>query len=202
MADQAQTASGPHTSPHQSRKECVLGGAGTEAIDADDDNWTGLEAAYIFPLAFEGLWKDYNYDRWAKSPSNREGFKGGKINSAQNGLLLRSDIHQLFDMYSISVNPDDNYKIICFARETNGIAGKRFDQRPLDDPQRPSEQLLRWHFRQAVLVNMKGAGERIFEHDFPPSSDIVGSILEGPKVAKRMELELFSRLATQFDLTQ
>ena len=31
---------------------------------------------------------------------------GGSINSVQNGLLLRSDIHQLFDMYRISINPD------------------------------------------------------------------------------------------------
>jgi hypothetical protein len=29
-----------------------------------------------------------------------------KINPLQNGLLLRSDIHQLFDQYPISANPD------------------------------------------------------------------------------------------------
>ena len=63
-------------------------------------------------------------------------------------------------------------------------------------------KLFRWHFRQAVLINMRGAGEPIFEHDFPPGSDIVGSILEGPKAAERMEFELFNRLATEVDLTQ
>lgn len=31
---------------------------------------------------------------------------GGTINSVQNGLLLRSDIHQLFDFYDFSINPD------------------------------------------------------------------------------------------------
>ncbi|KAH8650824.1 HNH endonuclease-domain-containing protein [Tricladium varicosporioides] len=172
------------------------------AINADRDKWTGFEAAHIFPLAFEGLWKEYNYGRWIKSPSNGEEIKGGKINSVQNGLLLSSDIHQLFDMYEFSINPDDNYKIVCFDRDGHGIAGNFFDQRPLDDPQRPADQLLRWHFRQAVLVNIKGAGEPIFEHDFPPGSDIMGSILQGPKAARRMEFELFSRLATQFDLTK
>ncbi|KAE8440995.1 hypothetical protein EG329_006132 [Mollisiaceae sp. DMI_Dod_QoI] len=119
-----------------------------------------------------------------------------------NGLLLRSDMHQLFDFYDFSINPDDDYKIVCFSRDRNHIAGKFLDQRLLDDPQRPVDQLLRWHFRQAVLTNMKGAGEPIFEHDFPPGSDIVGNILEGPKAAERMEFELFSRLATQFDLTK
>ncbi|KAG9232996.1 HNH endonuclease-domain-containing protein [Amylocarpus encephaloides] len=176
-------------------RRCVI--TGREVLTAQYDLWAGFEVTHIFPLAFEGLWKEYNYDHWIKSPSN-----GGKINSTQNGLLLRSDIHQLFNMYFISINPDDNYKIVCFTPNGDGIAGKHFDQRPPDDPQRPAEELLRWHFRQAVLVNMKGAGEPVFEHDFPPGSDIVGSILEGPKAAKRMEFELFGRLATQFDLTE
>ncbi|KAE8445133.1 hypothetical protein EG329_013735 [Mollisiaceae sp. DMI_Dod_QoI] len=181
-------------------RRCVI--TGRVAINADRNRWTGFEAAHIFPLAFEGLWKEYNYGRWIKSPSNGEEIKGGKINSIQNGLLLSSDIHQLFDMYDFSINPDDNYKIVCFDRDGYDIAGNFFDQRPLDDPQRPADQLLRWHFRQAVLVNMKGAGEPIFEHDFPPGSDVMGSILKGPKAAKRMEFEMFSRLATQFDLTE
>ncbi|KAG4444160.1 hypothetical protein IFR05_000389 [Cadophora sp. M221] len=177
---------------------CVISG---KIAFAHLDFWTGFEAAHIFPLAFEGIWKDYNYGRWVLTPPDEEEIKGGKINSSQNGLLLRSDIHQLFDMYFISINPDDNYKIVCFAPDSEGIAGKYFDQRPLDDPQRPADQLLRWHFRQAVLTNMRGAGEPVFEHDFPPGSDIMGSILEGPKAAERMEFELFNRFATQIDLT-
>ena len=44
---------------------------------------------------------------------------------------------------------------------------------------------------------MKEVGEPIFEHYFPPGSDIVGSIIEGPKAAKRMEFELFSRFAAK-----
>ena len=49
---------------------------------------------------------------------------------------------------------------------------------------------------------MRGAGEPRFEHDFPPGSDIMGEILEGPKAAERMEFELFRRLATQFIVIQ
>jgi hypothetical protein len=85
-------------------RRCVI--TGKRAINADHNNWAGFEAVHIFPLAFEGLWKDYNYGRWIKSPSNGEEIKGGKINSVQNGLLLRSDIHQLFNTYFISINPD------------------------------------------------------------------------------------------------
>jgi hypothetical protein len=79
------------------------------------------------------------------------------------------------------------------------IAGKHLDRRILDDPRRPVDQLFRWHFRQAVLINMKGAGEPHFEHDFPPGSDVVGDILRGPKGPERMEFELFTRLANEFD---
>lgn len=135
---------------------------------------------------------------------------GDAINSVQNGLLLRSDIHQLFDNYIVSVNPDvcihgvgntvianlsqDNYKIVCFADDVKSIGGKYLDPPFLEHPARPVDQLLRWHYRQAVLSNMKGAGEPIFEHDFY-DCDMVGAIRKGPKAAQRMEFELFSRLS-------
>jgi len=77
------------------------------------------------------------------------------------------------------------------------VAGKHLDRKLLDDPQRPADELLRWHFRQAVLANVRGVGEPIFEHDFPPGSDIVGHVLRGPKAAERMEFKLFGRLAAQ-----
>ncbi|KAK9337648.1 hypothetical protein V1521DRAFT_400232 [Lipomyces starkeyi] len=41
---------------------------------------------------------------------------------------------------------------------------------------------------------MRGAGEPIFETDFPLGSDMVGEIISGPEATKRMEAELFSRL--------
>lgn len=41
---------------------------------------------------------------------------------------------------------------------------------------------------------MRGAGEPIFEHDFPPGTDIMGEMREGPYVQERFELELAARL--------
>jgi len=92
---------------------------------------------------------------------------------------------------------------VHFGEDVHDIAGKHLDQGLINDPQGPRDELLRWHFRQAVLINMRGAGEPVFEHDFPPGcSDIMGSILQGPKAGERMEFELFSRMAVEFDLTQ
>ncbi|PUU75492.1 hypothetical protein B9Z19DRAFT_1102938 [Tuber borchii] len=120
----------------------------------------------------------------------------GSINSVQNGILLTLDTHILFDCYDFSINPDDGYKIVCFSPLAShyGIAGRQLDQRLLDDPLRPVDQLFRWHFRQAVLTNMKGAGEVFFEMDFPPDSDMMGQIMSGPRAAERLEFELFTRL--------
>jgi hypothetical protein len=41
---------------------------------------------------------------------------------------------------------------------------------------------------------MRGAGEPIFEFDYPPGSDMVGEILASVNAEKQMEAELFSRL--------
>jgi hypothetical protein len=87
-----------------------------------------------------------------------------------------------------------------FSPDGDDLAGKYLDQKFLDNPQRPVDELLRWHFRQAILANMRGAGEPRFEHDFPLGSDIVGDILYGPKAAERMEFELFNRLAAQVEV--
>ena len=59
---------------------------------------------------------------------------------------------------------------------------------------------LSWHFRQAILANMRGTGEPIFECDFSPGYDMLGQIRQGPKPVERMEFELFSRLAVSIPL--
>lgn len=81
-------------------RRCVVSGIRVPGAHLDD--WTGFEAAHIFPLAYEEHWRNNGYDRWITIPPA----KGAGINSVQNGLLLDSAIHQLFDSYSFSINPD------------------------------------------------------------------------------------------------
>jgi hypothetical protein len=172
-------------------RRCVI--TGRPAVIDGVGFWTVFEVAHLFPLAHEGYWNDNNYGRWIDVPPVSESY--GTINSVQNGILLERGIHALFDSYELSINPDDHYKIVCFTplASSYGIAGRQFDQPSLDNPLRPVDQLLRWHFRQAVLVNMKGVGEPCFETDFPPGSDMMGEIISGPKAGERMEFELFGR---------
>lgn len=82
-----------------------------------------------------------------------------------------------------------------------GIDGKILD--PVchnhDDPHCVSDEVLRWHFRQSVLGNMRGAGEPVFETDFPPGSDYMASLRKQPYGKERFEIELRRRLDVVMD---
>jgi hypothetical protein len=79
---------------------CIV--TGVVALGAQYDNWRSFEAAHIFPLAYEEHWKNSDFTRWISILP----IAGASINSVQNGILLRSNIHVLFDSYEISINPD------------------------------------------------------------------------------------------------
>lgn len=63
---------------------------------------------------------------------------------------------------------------------------------PSDPNDRVSDKALRWHFRQAVLFNMKETEAINWEFDL--CHDNIGEIMAGPEPGERMELELASRL--------
>lgn len=50
------------------------------------DFWDVFEAAHIFPIAYEGHWKKFNYERCITIPPANA--SAGTINSVQNGMLL------------------------------------------------------------------------------------------------------------------
>lgn len=70
------------------------------------NKWRSWEAAHIFPLEKESFWIANNFSRWFTNTAS--GDHSAPIHSIQNGFLLRSNIHQLFNDYSVSVNPDVN----------------------------------------------------------------------------------------------
>ena len=79
---------------------CVI--TGEIAVEAFRNMWSGFQAAHIFPLGQLDHWIEQDFSRWITIPSA----SGNSINSVQNGILLRNDIHALFDNYMISINPD------------------------------------------------------------------------------------------------
>ncbi|KAK9262066.1 hypothetical protein V1519DRAFT_467290 [Lipomyces tetrasporus] len=156
--------------------KCVITGVLNREVDAND--WGGgFEASHIFPLSGEEYWVQNGFSRWITGKHDTG------INSCQNGLLMTSSIHQRFDGFDCSINPDEGYKITCFDKDSSRIDGRILD--PICRNPNGGD---------AVLVNMRGAGEPSFEMDFPPGSDMMGEILSGPEADKRMEAELFSWL--------
>lgn len=84
----------------------------------------------------------------------------------------------------------------------DNVAGTYIDTSFISNLSRPPDELLDWHFHQAVLTNMKGMGEPCFENDFPPGSDMVFQIIRGSKAPERIEFELFTRLDTLQGVTR
>ncbi|GAD94761.1 conserved hypothetical protein [Paecilomyces variotii No. 5] len=168
-------------------RRCVI--THHEAVEADDDHWVGFEVAHILPKSRADIFHQEYMERLIDP-------KPGGVNSPQNGILLRADIHQLWDNYEISMKPDSGYRVQVFRPSGWYIHNKimHICSRQANHQQRVLDLFLRWHFEQAVLCNMRGTGEPLWEHDFPPGSDMVGEILEGPVPAQRMEVELFKRL--------
>ncbi|KAG0123153.1 hypothetical protein HOY82DRAFT_495434 [Tuber indicum] len=175
-------------------RRCVISGISIPETHIQAHRWTIFEAAHIFPPEHDVLGIRGNYGRWI--PEMDDATESAKLNSVQNRLLLRADVRQLFNGYLISINPDDGYEVVVFDLDILGCDGKILDPacRNPDHPHHVSDQLLRWHYCQSVLANVSGVGEPIFEHDFPPGTDMVGEIRAGPYGKEIFELEIAARL--------
>jgi len=72
---------------------------------------------------------------------------GGR-HSTKNGLLLRADLHNLFDAYLIAI--DSNFRVRVSTRVVDGAIRKLEGVRvglPADQNSRPNPAILRWHFQ-------------------------------------------------------
>lgn len=63
------------------------------------NNWVSWKAAHICPLEKEDCWDGIFAQHIPECAET-------KINSLQNGLLMRRDVHNLFEEYLFSINPD------------------------------------------------------------------------------------------------
>ncbi|KAJ6261876.1 hypothetical protein Dda_2675 [Drechslerella dactyloides] len=163
---------------------CVF--SGLVNLRAYRNSWVPFTATHIVPLHCESWWAGAHGDMHTQlADGNIVGTEG--LDTPQNGLLLQQSIVADFADYTVSVIPEaspihtcshleiqrichegDGYKIVLFAEENYPVDGKNLDPICLnpDDPNRVHDDFLRWHFRQAVLANVRGNGEPVFEHDF------------------------------------
>ena len=143
------------------------------------------------------------------APQNRTVNEGpGRIDSVQNGVLLNSLLHRLWDSWLLSINPvlpvmlmiDNqwNYRVTYFLND--GLTQPQFDGRIIQfnatpDLPAPSRRFLYEHFKQAVLANMKGAGQPR-DLDFDSTEDAqTMSVFETGFGKEWLETKLADRLA-------
>jgi len=74
-----------------------------------------------------------------------------------NGLLLRSDVHRLFDLGYVSISPDMKFRVSRRLEEDwrNGKVYYGFDGKPINLPKdpscRPDARMLEWHADTVLL---------------------------------------------------
>jgi predicted restriction endonuclease len=87
-------------------------------------------------------------------------YKGSKTNHVTNGLLLRADIHTLFDLNLLGINPHS--RKIALAPSLRGSSYAKFNARVLsktrDESQRPNGQALKrkWKEFQNAVASSHG----------------------------------------------
>ncbi len=97
--------------------------------DYDCDAEAALEAAHIFP------------------------FRGADTNHIKNGLLLRADIHTLFDLHLISIDPHTN-KVVISSSLLN-TCYKELNGKPLKSPKdyaSSSPEALAGHYKDFYFL--------------------------------------------------
>ena len=80
-------------------------------------------------------------------------YNGPSTNHVTNGLLLRSDIHALFDLGLLSIDPKD-FRIYCAKQIRREPMYSELNEKPLRVPekaiQKPNQDALRNHFEKRV----------------------------------------------------
>ncbi|KAH8984125.1 hypothetical protein EDB92DRAFT_1502550 [Lactarius akahatsu] len=176
--------------------KCLITGLQTQT-------YSRLKVAHIFPRAHNAEWIRKGYPSKITDTAD-EVVMGGptKIDSVQNVITMRSDLHGAWDNYEIGVDPNNNYRITAF---TNGNADVNDLYLKLDhiqDPTlRPLDELFTDHFMQGIFKHMKGAGEVSWSCEDVDDASGDGSLkLSNPKIwgteegRKRFELALSDRL--------
>ncbi|KAF8642878.1 hypothetical protein AX16_009384 [Volvariella volvacea WC 439] len=165
--------------------------------------YTRFEVTHIWPRAHDDEWNKRGYPYLVNDPAPLKEVGGAtKIDSIQNVITLRSDLHRGWDNYEFGVDPDDGYKVVPFIAGYDSIAGNTLNLYHIQDQRlRPLDALLRDHFMQGVLRHVKGAGEPPWDYEdtFGEGSfDLSAGVWSTEQGRTLLELDLKNRLHGRF----
>ncbi|KAI9754431.1 MAG: hypothetical protein M4579_004699 [Chaenotheca gracillima] len=132
---------------------------------------------------------------WQHQLSDDEYLGQTGIHSTQNGIRMRSDVHEYFNKYMLAINPDNDYKTICFVDNPalDGVTMSRNADAP--ESHQPSRALLKHHSQMAVLLNMKArAGYPEWDEDMPEGHDRIAEIAKSEQAKLRLETVMSGKL--------
>ncbi|KFX98326.1 hypothetical protein V490_02366, partial [Pseudogymnoascus sp. VKM F-3557] len=130
-------------------------------------------------------WKSESWQRQI-TDDKYDGESG--INSVQNGILLRSNVHDLFDTFYIAVNPDRDYKTYCFLNDPTLDNLITFRDTNTVNKYQPCRALLKHHFKMCVLLNMKGRTVYpVWDEDILPGCDDMTEVSRSEEGKLRLE---------------
>ncbi|KAL6299828.1 hypothetical protein BKA93DRAFT_804629 [Sparassis latifolia] len=129
----------------------------------ETNTYSRLKAAHIFPRA-------HLTEGYASMITDTldEAYLGGssKIDSVQNIITLRSDLHDSWDNYELGVDPDNDYRITAFVNGNADIDGLHLDLSHIQDPGlHPIDELFRDHFMQGLFQHVKGEADLTWDYD-------------------------------------
>ncbi|KAF8531012.1 hypothetical protein JB92DRAFT_3139171 [Gautieria morchelliformis] len=193
------TAQGSRGNHYQTRTRdrdpcCLI--SGFSVVRGD---FTRFSAAHIYPRAHVLEWNNKGYPSRITDPAPISDIGGpSKIDSIQNIILLRSDLHNAWDNYDFAVNPDADYVVIPFIAGYDDIAGKTLKLDHINDCNIcPLDELLKDHFLQGVLKHMKGAGEPTWDYEEAFDGgrvDLSNNVWSGKEGQVHFEFEMANRL--------
>ncbi|KAL6303962.1 hypothetical protein BKA93DRAFT_852366 [Sparassis latifolia] len=139
---------------------CVTG------IPVQHGDYAIFHASHIFPVVHKDTWDEKRFKDKIQDDASIASQGPDGINSIQNGVLLRTDIHDMFNNYDFGINPDDEYQVIDFTSHGKLHGRSLWINMNVGAKYRPSDALLRDHLRQCVLAHVKGQGRRADWFDF------------------------------------
>ncbi|KAF9223221.1 hypothetical protein BS17DRAFT_754125 [Gyrodon lividus] len=165
--------------------------------------YSRLRIVHIFPRAHDAEWIRKGFPNKITDVADEASMGGAiKIDSVQNVITLRSDLHDAWDNYEFGVDPRNNYRITAFTNGNADINGLHLQLDHIQDPTlRPLDELFIDHFMQGLFKHMKGASEPVwsYEDHFDAFGDGAFN-LSNPKIwgtgegKERFELALADRL--------
>ncbi|KAL2836770.1 hypothetical protein BJY01DRAFT_52251 [Aspergillus pseudoustus] len=126
-----------------------------------------LKATHIFPVAMHESWVRNGYESWIREDPDDYEEEGNslvapdELFSPQNGLLLDVAAKHMWDLFRLTVDPDDGYRCVVLCEDTRNQGGKTLNLTARDEKRldRVSLECLRWHCHQSVLTVVRGLGE-------------------------------------------